>query len=243
MKTLGILGGMSAESTVEYYNRINRGVNQALGGHEHPRMFVYSANLGEVFGWLEGKDLAPLGDHLGEAAVQLERGGADFMIMACNTAHLVAPSIEERLGIPFVHIADALAEELQRASVQRVGLLGISMTVEAPFFRERLGERYGIEVLTPGAEDKAEVDRVIRDELCFHRLEEASRESLTAIVRRLGEQGAEAVALVCTELSLLLPGDHVAGLRSFDSMAIHVAQAVEFALEERSLDTVGELAA
>ncbi len=235
MKTIGLLGGMTAESTIDYYKRINAGINQALGGYRAARMLIYSANLDDVFRWLETEDHDALGEHLSRAAAALEKGGADFMIMACNTAHVVAPRIAARLEIPFVHIADVLGEALASAGIGRVGLLGTRITMDAPFYRDHLGSRFGIDVLLPEETDKDEVDRVIREELCFHRLLDASRQNLVAVSRQLRDRGAGAIVLGCTELGLLLDTDTVAGVPVFDTTALHADRAVALALGQMEL--------
>lgn len=243
MKTIGLLGGMSPESTVDYYRRINAGVNRALGGFHGARMVAYSANLADVFDWLAAKDYRTLARHLGDAAVDLQRSGADFMIMACNTAHVVAPEVASRLRVPLVHIADVLGEALTRAGVDRVGLLGSLVVSEVPFYHKHLRSRFGIEVLVPDRLGRAEVDRIIRRELCFHRLRDESRESLVQISEQLGARGAQAVALACTELGLLLTETEVAGLPVFDTTVLHSERAVALALGQAELPQAREAAA
>ena len=243
MQTIGLLGGMSPESTVDYYRRINSGVHAALGGHHGARMLAYSANLDEVFAWLAAEDYDALGKHLGDAAVELERSGADFMLMACNTAHVVAPQIAARLRIPFIHIADVLGEALSSAGITRVGLLGSIVVSEVPFYQEHLLSRFGIEVLVPGRLGRTEVDRVIRRELCFHQILAESRDSLTHISRQLYGRGAEAIVLACTELGLIIEGPEVAGLPVFDTTALHADRAVALALGEIELPAAREIAA
>ena len=248
MKTIGLLGGMSPESTVDYYRRINAGVNRALGGHHGARMFAYSADLDEVFAWLAVEDYAALGKHLGDAAVALETSGADFVIMACNTAHVVAPQIGRRIQVPLVHIADVLGESLQRAGHTRVGLLGSLVVTEVPFYQRHLRSRFGIDIVFPDATGRAEIDRVIRRELCFHQILDSSRDSLTGIAGSLRRRGADAIVLACTELGLLFDGagpegDRIASLPLFDTTALHADRAVALALGELELPGLAEIAA
>ncbi|MDA8020850.1 MAG: amino acid racemase [Thermoanaerobaculia bacterium] len=243
MKTIGLLGGMSSESTIDYYRRINAGVNRELGGHHAARMLIYSADLHEVFDWLMGEDHDSLAAYLGDAAVDLERSGADFVIIACNTAHVVAPQIAARLGVPMVHIADVLGEALTQAGIHRVGLFASVVVTEDPFYRQHLREHFGIEVLTADPAGRAEVDRVIREELCFHDIREESRGSLTGLAEELGSRGADAVVLACTELCLLFPDADIAGLPIFDTTTLHAERTIELALGRRPLTSSREAAA
>lgn len=243
MKTIGLLGGMSPESTIDYYRRINDAVRRSLGGHHSAKMFVYSADLDQVFAWLHDDDYSSLAQHLGQAATALERSGADFVIMACNTAHVVAPQLEARLRVPFIHIADVLGEALAEAGISRVGLLGSLVVSEMPFYQRHLGSRYGIEVLNPDEAGRAEVDRVIRRELCFHRILAESRKSLTDVAAGLGARGAEAIVLACTELNLLFGGPVVAGLPVFDTTALHAERTAALALGQLELPAPREVAA
>lgn len=243
MKTIGLLGGMSPESTIDYYRRINAGVHRALGGYHGARMLIYSADLDDVFRWLGTDDRQALADHLTRAALALQAGGADFLVVACNTAHVVAREIAGALEVPFVHIGDVLGEALTAAGVSRVGLLGSRVTMEAPFYGDHLRERFGIEVVIPRETDRREIDWIIRDELSFGTCLETSRGTLTAACEKLETQGAEAIVLGCTELRLLLDVEILAGLPVFDTTALHADRAVALALEGVELPAVTEKAA
>lgn len=235
MRTIGLLGGMSPESTIDYYRRINAGVRTALGGHHGARLLIYSADLDDVFRWLWSDDHRALGDHLTQAALGLQAAGADFLVVACNTAHLVAGEIAGALEIPFVHIGDVLGEAVAAAGHSRVGLLGSRITMEASFYGDHLRQRFGIEVMIPGPANRQEVDRIICHELSFGTCLDASRERLVEAAEELGARGAEAVVLGCTELRLLLDEASVAGLPVFDTTALHTDRAVALALEGTGL--------
>ena len=243
MKTIGLLGGMSPESTIDYYRRIHAGVHRALGRHHSARMYVYSADLDDVLSWLYRRDHAALGQHLGDAAEHLERSGADFVLMACNSAHAVAPQVEQRLTVPLIHIADVLGEALRAAGVTKIGLLGTGVTMGQSFYRDRLESRFGVEVLLPDLAAQNEVDRVIREELCFHRILDSSRRSLARMCRDFAERGADAAALACTELNLLIEGEAIDGLPVFDTTALHADRAVTLALGKSDLTPARKVAA
>ena len=221
---------MSPESTIDYYQRINAGIRSALGAHHSARMLIYSADLEQVFTWMGQGDDRSLGNHLAKAALGLEAAGAKFVVMACNTAHRIAPQLEDALRIPFVHIADVLGEALRAAGCDRVGLLASQITAESTFYRERLEQNFGIEVVIPCAADCLEVDRVIREELCFHDIRASSRERFASIAENLKERGANAIALACTEIGLLIETAQLGGLPVFDTTALHTARTVDLAL-------------
>ena len=231
MRTLGILGGMSSESTHDYYRRLNQGVNHALGGHHAARVLIHSVDLHDVFTWLRSGREDLLGEHLADAAAGLEGAGAELVLMACNTAHVVAPEVEARLRVPFLHIADVLGKALREAGHRRVALLGSLVTVEAPFYAERLRE-FGIETMVPETVARQEVDRIIHEELCFRRILEGSRRRLITIAENLAADGAEAVVLGCTELGLLIDTPTVAGLPVLDTTVLHSQAAVDWALAD-----------
>jgi len=226
---------MSPESTVDYYKRINAGVREALGGFHSCPMLAYSANLHEVFHWFQTEDDGALAELLVDRAIGLQEAGADLMMIACNTAHKVAPQIASALTIPLIHIADVLGEALSEAGHTRVGLLGSSITMNAPFYRERLWDRFGVEAISPEGSAAMEVDRIIKEELCFHQLREESRQSLEDTSGALGMRGAQAIVLACTELGLLLAGETVADLPLFDTTRLHTERAVALALGRQAL--------
>ncbi|MES9965800.1 MAG: aspartate/glutamate racemase family protein [Sedimenticola sp.] len=229
MKTIGLLGGMSWESTLSYYRAINEGVKAHLGGLHSARIHLYSVDFAEIEQLQHSDDWATTAEILVDAAQSVERAGADFLLICTNTMHKVAPDIEQAISIPLVHIADATAEALQREGVSRVGLLGTRFTMEERFYRGRLEERFGIEVLVPEADERERVHQVIYRELCCGTINDQSRSDYLDIIDGLGRQGAQAVILGCTEIALLVQQQHTS-VPLFDTTAIHCAKAVELAL-------------
>jgi len=229
MKTAGLLGGMSWESTVPYYRIINRIVGERLGGLHSAKMVVYSVDFHEIERFQHAGRWVETGDILVEAARALRRAGADFLVLCTNTMHKVAPQIEAAVDLPLLHIADATAARVKAAGVRRVGLLGTRFTMEEEFYRGRLESRHGLEVLVPAAEERAMVHRVIYDELCRGKVLENSRAAYRQVVSGLIRQGAEGVVLGCTEIGLLLrPPD--ADVMLFDTAEIHAEEAALYAL-------------
>ncbi|HRM70757.1 MAG TPA: aspartate/glutamate racemase family protein [Thauera phenylacetica] len=229
MKTIGLLGGMSWESTVPYYRQINEAVKARLGGLHSARIVLYSVDFAEIERLQHDGDWGAAGAVLAAAAQALARAGADFIVLCTNTMHKVAPAIEAATNIPLLHIADPTAAAIRRAGLSRVGLLGTRFTMEQAFYRGRLAERHGIEVLVPEPDDRERVHRVIYEELCLGRVEDASRAGYREVMRRLVERGAQGIVLGCTEISLLVAaGD--ARVPLFDTTAIHAGAAVELAL-------------
>lgn len=228
MKTIGLLGGMSWESTQTYYRLINEGVKSRLGGLHSAKLVLYSVDFAEIEALQHQGDWPATARILSGAALSLENAGADFLMIGTNTMHKVAPEIEEAINIPLLHIADATAKVLTQDNIQRVGLLGTRFTMEQAFYRERL-EAAGIEVVTPDAPQRAEVHRVIYEELCQGEIQAASRETYLAVINSLAEQGAQAVILGCTEIGLLIKQTDTP-VPLYDTTAIHAAQAVNQAL-------------
>ncbi len=230
MKTVGLLGGMSWESTVPYYQILNREVGRRLGGLHSARVLLLSVDFKEIEVLQHQGKWEELGDMLARDARTLQDAGAEFLVICTNTMHLVAPRIERALSIPLLHIADATAERVKGAGMRRVGLLGTRFTMEEPFYRGRLEERHGLEVVVPPAPDRARVHEVIYEELVLGRILDGSREEYRRIVADLVAAGAEGVILGCTEIGLLLkPGDATVPL--FDTALIHAEAAAAFALE------------
>jgi aspartate racemase len=229
-KTIGLIGGMSWESTVPYYRQINEAVKARLGGLHSARIVLYSVDFAGIERLQHAGDWDAAGLILAEAARSLERAGADFLVLCTNTMHKVAPAIESAVRIPLLHIADPTAAAIRQAGLSRVGLLGTAFTMEQPFYRDRLQDCHGIEVLVPDADDRALVHRVIYDELCLGRIEAASRQAYRDVMRRLADRGAQGIILGCTEISLLVgPQDAVVPL--FDTTAIHAQAAAQAALD------------
>ena len=230
MKTIGLLGGMSWESTASYYRALNEGVKAALGGLHSAKLCLYSVDFAEIERLQHAGDWEATAEILGQAARAVEAGGADFLLIATNTMHRVAPEIEASISIPLLHIADATAQRLAADGIRRVGLLGTRFTMEQDFYKGRLTEGFGIEVLVPDAQQRALVHEVIYTELCQGRVSEASRRRYLEIIAALHEQGAEAVILGCTEIALLVQQGHTP-VRLYDTTAIHAEEAVKVALE------------
>lgn len=228
MKTIGLLGGMSWESTQTYYRLINEGVKSRLGGLHSAKLVLYSVDFAEIEALQHKGDWPATARILSGAALSLENAGADFLMIGTNTMHKVAPEIEEATNIPLLHIAEATANVLTQDNIQRVGLLGTRFTMEQAFYRERL-EAAGIEVVTPDAAQRAEVHRVIYEELCQGKIQAASREAYLTVINSLAKQGAQAVILGCTEIGLLIKQTDTS-VPLYDTTAIHAAQAVNQAL-------------
>lgn len=228
MKTIGLLGGMSWESTQTYYRLINEGVKARLGGLHSAKLVLFSVDFAEIEALQHEGDWPATADILSGAAVALQKAGADFLVIGTNTMHKVAPEIEQASQIPLLHIADATAQLLNQDGITRVGLLGTRFTMEQAFYRDRL-ENAGIEVITPDEDQRAEVHRVIYEELCRGEIIPESRTSYLDIVASLSGRGAQAVILGCTEIGLLIrQADTEVPL--YDTTEIHAAQAVELAL-------------
>jgi len=228
MKTIGLLGGMSWASTQTYYRLINEGVKNRLGGLHSAKMVLFSVDFAEIEALQQKGDWPATADILAGAALSVQKAGADFLVIGTNTMHKVAPEIEQAIGIPLLHIADATAQVLKKEGVTRVGLLGTRFTMEQAFYRERL-EAAGIDVLTPDESQRDEVHRVIYEELCQGEIKSDSRHTYLDIVSSLSERGAQAVILGCTEIGLLISqADTEVPL--YDTTEIHAARAVELAL-------------
>ena len=231
MKTIGMLGGMSWESTSTYYRALNEGVRVACGGLHSAKILLHSVDFAPLEALQHAGDWDAIAEQLAAAARSVQAGGADFLMLCTNTMHKVAPQIEAAIDIPLLHIADATAEALQGQGIRRVGLLGTAFTMEQDFYKGRIASRYGIEVLVPEQDARRLVHRVIYEELCLGRTEPASREAYLDIVADLSAQGAEAVILGCTEIGLLIR-QRDTSVTLYDSTAIHSARAVTMALSQ-----------
>lgn len=229
MKTLGLIGGMSWESTVPYYQHINQTVKETLGGLHSAKLILYSVDFAEVAQLQASGQWDAAGAMLAEVARQLERAGADALVICTNTMHKVAPAIENAVNIPLIHIADPTAQAIQQAGLTRVGLLGTRFTMEQDFYRSRLESRYGLTVFTPPPEARDEVHRIIFDELCLGQVRAASQQTLVQMAVELQAQGAQAIILGCTELAMSLQPQHVA-LPLFDTAALHARSAALWAM-------------
>jgi len=229
LKTLGLIGGMSWESTLPYYRQINQTVKETLGGLHSAKLVLYSVDFAEVAQLQASGQWDAAGQLLADAARQLERAGAEALVLCTNTMHKVASAIEDAVTIPLIHIADPTAQAIQQARFQTVGLLGTRFTMEQDFYRARLESRYGLTVLTPPPDARDEVHRIIFDELCLGQVLATSRHTLQHIVAQLQAQGAQAIILGCTELAMSLQPEQVA-LPLFDTAALHARAAALWAL-------------
>ena len=235
MKTIGLLGGMSWESTVTYYRLINEGVRERLGGFHSAKIVLYSVEFHEIEQLQRQGRWDEAGMLLAEAAKRIESAGADFLVLCTNTMHCVASSIESHIKIPLLNIADATGEEIKKAGLSTVGLLGTRFTMEQEFYRGRLTERYGLKVLIPDKRERELIHRVIYDELCLGKIRKKSRDQYVTIIRGLLDRGAQGIILGCTEISLLVKAKDV-DTKLFDTAAIHAYKAVEWAFEDSKLD-------
>ena len=229
MKTIGLIGGMSWESSLEYYRILNETTKSKLGGLHSARSIMYSVDFAEIEA-LQHQDRWDEAAWLMVAAAQsLERAGADFVVLCTNTMHKLANQIQSNIGIPFLHIADATAEKIQAAGLRTIGLLGTRFTMEHDFYRGRLIDKYGLNVLLPDREDREIVHQVIYDELVLGMVKQESREQYIRIMEKLVQAGAEGIILGCTEIELLVhDGDSQIPL--FPTTRIHAIAAVEYAL-------------
>ena len=230
MRTIGLIGGMSWESTVPYYRQINEAVKARLGGLHSARLVLYSVDFGEIEALQHQGRWDEAGQILAQAARALQAAGAEFLVLCTNTMHKVADAIETAVSLPLLHIADPTAEAIRAAGFTRIGLLGTRFTMEQAFYRERLEQRHGIEVLVPPAADRDDVHRIIYEELCLGQVREPSRAIYREVIARLVERGAQAVVLGCTEISLLV-GAADASVPLFDTTALHAQRAAALALE------------
>ncbi len=228
MKTIGLIGGMSWESTQTYYRLINQKVREQLGGLHSAKLILYSVDFAEIEPLQHAGDWAGTADILTEAAQALESAGADFIVLCTNTMHKVAPEIELAVNVPLLHIADATAKALQNDDIKAVGLLGTKFTMEQTFYRERI-EDYGICVVVPDANQRDRVHSVIFNELCLGEINKKSKADYLEIINSLAHSGAEGVILGCTEIGLLINSSDTK-VRLYDTTEIHAEQAVKFAL-------------
>jgi len=229
MKTLGLLGGMSWESTVPYYRIINETVRERLGGLHSARLILYSVDFHAIERLQHAGAWDDAGRMLADAARSLEAAGAQGLALCTNTMHRVAAAIESAVTIPLLHIADPTAAAVKQAGLTTVGLLGTRFTMEQDFYRGRLTDRHGLTAIIPKPADREIVHRVIYDELCRGQVREDSRSHYRRIIQRLIEAGAEGIILGCTEISLLVGPDD-APVPLFDTTALHARAAVGWAL-------------
>lgn len=229
MKTIGMIGGMSWESTIPYYKQINETIKEKLGGLHSAKIILYSVDFHEIERLQHAGDWEAAGVILAQAARSLELAGADFLVLCTNTMHKLAHVIEAAVAIPLFHIADPTAQAIKDAGYDKVGLLGTRFTMEQDFYRERLHSKHGLQVLVPELADRDIIHQVIYEELCLGKINEASRQHYRRIMARLKDSGAQAIILGCTEISLLV-GQDDAGVPLFDTTAIHARSAALWAL-------------
>ncbi|OHX51818.1 aspartate racemase [Planococcus salinarum] len=230
MKTIGLIGGMSWESSLEYYRTINKEVNARLGGLHSAECLLYSVDFAEIERLQSAREWQQAGEQLSEVAYKLEQAGADFIVICTNTMHKVVEHIEEKISVPVLHIADTTAEEIGRRNLTKVGLLGTRYTMEQDFYRLRI-ESHGIEVGVPETEQRDEINRIIFEELVAGELRQTSKEFFQQAIRDLVTEGAEGIILGCTEIGLLIKPED-ADVPLFDTAQIHAVQAVKRALAE-----------
>lgn len=229
MKTVGLLGGMSWESSIGYYRAINEGIKDSLGGLHSAKIAMYSIDFDPIERLQHNGDWEATAEILSEAAMNVQLAGADFLLICTNTMHKVAPQIEKAINIPLLHIADATAEVLVKKGIKMVGLLGTAFTMEQDFYKGRLKENYGLTVLVPDEADRKIVHHVIYKELCLGNLVPASQLEYLRIIESLANQGAEAVILGCTEIGMLVDQTDTE-IRLLDTTYIHAQKAVEWAI-------------
>lgn len=231
MKTIGLIGGMSWESSQEYYRIINREVRARLGGTHSAKSLMWSMDFAEIEHLQHQGKWIELTKLMIEAAQNLEKGGADFILICTNTMHKMAADIERATSIPLVHIADPTAEKIKAAGFSKVGLLGTAFTMEQDFYKGRLTEKHGLEVLIPDDADRKTVHDIIYQELVVGDVRDASREKYRAVIERLVAHGAQAIILGCTEIMLLI-GQQDSPVPMFDTTRLHAEAAVDWALRE-----------
>lgn len=231
MKTIGLLGGMSWESTIPYYRLINEGIKQRLGGLHSAKIVLHSVDFHEIEACQASGEWDLAGDMLAQAALGLQKAGAEGIVLCTNTMHKVAHHIESRCTLPFLHIADATGRAITAQNVQRVALLGTRYTMEQDFYRGRLHAEFGIESLIPNEEQRLRINQIIFEELCLGKITAESKLFYQQVIEELQGQGAQGVIFGCTEIGLLLTQQDCT-LPVFDTAAIHAADAVNFMLAE-----------
>ncbi|PEC79817.1 aspartate racemase [Bacillus cereus] len=229
MKTIGLIGGMSWESTSEYYRIINEEIKERLGGLHSAKCLINSVDFEEIERCQSSGDWDGAGEILGNAAYSLQKGGADFIIICTNTMHKVVGKIKAKIDIPVLHIADATAKEIKRKDIQKVGLLGTKYTMEQDFYKSRI-EEHDIKVIVPSEKNRKEINKVIYTELCLGKIVSQSREYYKRVIEELVQKGAQGIILGCTEIGLLIKQENVS-VPIFDTTYIHAIEAVKVALD------------
>ncbi len=231
MKTIGLIGGMSWQSSLLYYRMINEGVERRLGGLHSAQVLLHSVDFQPIEALQHAGDWDGAGEILADAARRLQAGGADFFLIGTNTMHQVADAVSAAVDIPLLHIADATAQVLRRDGVERIGLLGTAFTMELDFYKNRLIEQFGIDVVIPELHDRQSVHDIIYQELCVGKVDDDSREVYLAVIDRMAEEKIDGVILGCTEIGMLVQPRHTS-MRLYDTTEIHAQAAVELALAD-----------
>ncbi|MCX6056205.1 MAG: aspartate/glutamate racemase family protein [Chloroflexi bacterium] len=231
MKTIGLIGGMSWTSSAEYYQLINEGISKRLGGVHSAKIVMVSVDFARIEKMQTEGDWQSASNEMITAARQVQAGGADFLLICTNTMHLVADQVQEAIHIPLLHIVDVSAKEIQACGIQTVGLLGTRFTMDMPFYKNRLVEKFNLRVLTPSPSEKERVHKVIYEELVLGKISPDSRLAYLSIIQNLEKQGAEAIILGCTEIGLLIKQSDCK-VPLFDTTLIHANAAVEKSLQE-----------
>ena len=230
MKTIGLLGGMSWESSAVYYQLINEKIREVLGGTHSAKSLMYSVEFNEIETLQHKGEWDELTDIMIEAAKKIENGGADFLVICTNTMHKMFDEMESAISIPILHIADACAEKIKEHGMKKIGLLGTNFTMTQDFYKGRLENKHSLEVLVPDEEDRKTIHEIIYNELILGKINDKSREKYIAIIEKLKHQGAEGLILGCTEIPLLIKQKD-SPILVFDTTKIHAEKAVEFALQ------------
>ena len=229
LKTIGLLGGMSWESTELYYRLINEQIKMQLGGLHSAKIAMFSVDFQEIEVLQSAGKWDEAGEVLAKSAKQIERAGADFLLICTNTMHKVAPQVQAAIDIPLIHLADATAERIIAKGIKNIGVLGTNFTMEQDFYKGRLLDQYGLNVIVPNDADRQVVHRIIYEELCLGEIKESSRERYLSIMDKMVNDGAEAIIEGCTEITLLVQQKHTEILL-FDTTAIHAEAAASYAL-------------
>jgi aspartate racemase len=230
MKTIGMIGGTSWESTIEYYRILNETVKERLGGLHSAKCLMYSVEFQEISDLMHAGDWKSVSLRMQEYAEILKGGGADFVIICSNTLCVTAPEIEKNIGIPIHSIADAVAQEIKHQGMRKVGFIGTKYVMEDSYYRNTLKNKYGIETVIPDKEDREVINSIIFDELCIGIIKDSSRETYKKIISKLQKEGAEGIILGCTEIPLLIKQEDV-NIPVFDTLVIHAVSSVDLALK------------
>ncbi|WP_048601853.1 aspartate/glutamate racemase family protein [Rubeoparvulum massiliense] len=231
MKTIGLLGGMSWESSLEYYRIINETMKKRIGEAHSAKCFMYSFDFAEIEELQHAGKWTELTEQMVNTSAKIKNAGADFLVICTNTMHMMAPEIEESAKIKVLHIVDVTGEKINESQMKRVALLGTKFTMESDFYKQHLIERYGIDVIIPEEEDREAVHQIIYDELVKGIVTDESKDKYIAIIERLAQRGAEGVILGCTEIPLLIKQEDVS-IPVFDTTQLHAEAAVDYALQD-----------